>query len=195
MDTQERFDELLAFFKALADANRLKIVGLLAQGEHSVEELAAMLSLGASTVSHHLARLSEAGLVSARPDSYYNVYRLETGTLETMSQRLLSQEQISAVAVDVDLKAYDRKVVENYSGPDGRLKQLPSQRKKLDAVLRYVVRDFEKGRTYSEREVNDILRRYNDDTARLRRELFEQGYIDRDRSGREYWLVTYRPGA
>ena len=69
-------EELVTFFKALADANRLKIVGLLAQQPYSVEELAAILGLRPSTISHHLSKLVEAGLVSARADSYYNVYQL-----------------------------------------------------------------------------------------------------------------------
>ena len=56
-------EELVTFFKALADSNRLKIVGLLAEKPYSVEELAEVLQLKPSTVSHHLARLSEAGLV------------------------------------------------------------------------------------------------------------------------------------
>ncbi|MCI0551250.1 MAG: ArsR family transcriptional regulator, partial [Anaerolineae bacterium] len=37
--------ELVTFFKALADASRLKIVGLLAEKPYSVEELAALLNL------------------------------------------------------------------------------------------------------------------------------------------------------
>ena len=49
-------DELVSFYKVLADANRLKIVGLLARQAYSVEELAALLKLKPSTVSHHLAR-------------------------------------------------------------------------------------------------------------------------------------------
>ena len=55
-------EELLAFFKSLSDINRLKILGLLATKAYTVEELAAALGLGASTVSHHLSKLSEAGL-------------------------------------------------------------------------------------------------------------------------------------
>ncbi len=50
--------ELVDFYKALADANRLKIVGLLANRAYSVEELAALLKLKPSTVSHHLAKLT-----------------------------------------------------------------------------------------------------------------------------------------
>ena len=75
-------DELVGFFKALADPNRLKIVGLLAQKPYSVEELAALLELKAPTVSHHLSRLVKAGLVSARAEGYYSVYQLDRQALE-----------------------------------------------------------------------------------------------------------------
>jgi DNA-binding transcriptional ArsR family regulator len=56
-------EELLTFFKALADAQRLKIVGLLAQEAHTVEQLAALLNISPSTTSHHLSKLAKAGLV------------------------------------------------------------------------------------------------------------------------------------
>ena len=42
---EEQIKELLEFFKALADANRLKIIGLLAQDEYPVEQIAEMLGL------------------------------------------------------------------------------------------------------------------------------------------------------
>ena len=79
--------ELVAFFKALADSNRLKIVGLLAQQPYSVEELAALLELKPPTVSHHLSKLAEVGLVSARAEGYYSVYQLEEAAL--LKTRLL----------------------------------------------------------------------------------------------------------
>lgn len=180
-------DELLVFFKALSDASRIKIVGLLAQKEHSVEGLAGLLGLGASTVSHHLARLAEAGLVSARAESYYNIYKLETGALKAMSGRLLSPNALAAAAQDVDPLAYDRTIFRHYQSRDGRLKTIPAQRKKLEAVLRYLSTDFEPGRRYTEREVNAILGRYHDDTASLRRELVGFGLLSRDRDGGAYW--------
>ena len=162
MTLEPQIEELLDFFKAMADANRLKIVGILAQQPSTVEQLAAMLALQASTVSHHLARLTQVGLVSARADSYYNVYKLETDALEGMAQRLLARETLPAVAADVDLDAFDRKVLRDFTGPDGRLKSLPAQRKKLEAVLRYAVQRFEFDARYNERQVNEILSRYND---------------------------------
>jgi len=182
-------DELLSFFKVLADANRLKIVGLLSQQAYSVEELAALLGLKASTVSHHLARLSKEGLVSARAEGYYNMYQLEKRALEEKSRGLFSREDLSAATVDVDLTAYDRKIVADYSLRNGRLKTIPAQRKKLEAILRYVVQAFQPGRRYRERQVNSILGRYHEDTATLRRELVGYGLMNREGGGGEYWRV------
>lgn len=179
-------EELVAFFKALADANRLKIVGLLSQQPYSVEQLAAILDLRPSTVSHHLSKLADVGLVSAKAESYYNVYQLEEEKLQ-QTRLLFSQQDLASVVEDVDLNAYDRKVVEDYSLPDGRLKTIPAQRKKLEAVLKYVVQTFESEKRYTEKQVNEILSRYYDDTASLRRELIGNGLMKRTSDGGEYW--------
>ncbi len=180
-------ERLLNFFKALADANRLKMVGLLAQQSYTVEQLAALLNLRPSTVSHHLARLAEAELVSARADSYYNVYSLEVDALKSVAQLLLVRDRLPGIAADVDTDAFDQKVIRDYSLPDGRLKIIPAQRKKLEVILRHLARAFEPGRHYPEKEVNEILRRYHDDTASLRRELVGARLLARQ-SG-EYWRV------
>jgi hypothetical protein len=186
-------EELLAFYKALADANRLKIVGLLAGRSYSVEELAALLDLRPSTVSHHLAKLAEAGLVTARTESYYSVYQLEEKALEERTRRLLSRQDFSSAVADMDLDGYDRKVVADYTRRDGSLKSIPAQRKKLEAVLRYVVKAFQPGKRYSERKVNEILGRYHEDTATLRRELVGYHLMEREGGGGAYWRVEQNP--
>jgi len=180
-------EELVTFFKALADSNRLKIVGLLAEKSYSVEELAALLGLTPSTVSHHLAKLVKVGLVHARTQSYYNVYQLDKAALDAMSKQLFSTEQIASAPTDVDLNAYDRKVIADYTRRDGSLKTIPAQRKKLEAILRYVVEAFDTGKRYSEKRVNEILKGYNEDTATLRRELVGYGLLKREGGGGEYW--------
>jgi predicted transcriptional regulator len=179
--------ELLTFFKALADANRLKIVGLLADKPYSVEELAALLKLKPSTVSHHLGRLSEAGLVRARAESYYSVYQLDQSVLEAKARSMFTQEELSSVAAEVDVGAYDNKIIKDYSRRDGSLKTIPSQRKKLEAILHYIVKAFDVGKRYSEKQVNEILARYHADTATLRRELVGFGLMNREGGGGEYW--------
>ena len=90
---------------------------------------------------------------------------------------------------DVDLSAYDQKVVADYTRKDGSLKTIPAQKKKLEAVLRYVVEGFEKGKRYSEKRVNEILKGYHNDTATLRRELVGFKLMEREGGGGEYWRV------
>lgn len=183
-------EELVTFFKALADSNRLKIVGLLAEKSYSVEELAELLQLKPSTISHHLARLAEAGLVRARSESYYNIYELDQSVLEEKKRTMFTQSELSNVAAEVDADAYDKKVIKDYSRRDGSLKTLPSQRKKLEAVLRYVVKSFDVGKRYSEKQVNEILSGYHEDTATLRRELVGYGLMKREGGGGEYWRTS-----
>lgn len=182
-------DEVVTFFKALADANRLKIVGLLAQQPYSVEELAALLELKPSTVSHHLAKLAQVGLVSAKTESYYNVYQLDEKALQSKSHDLFSQKNLAASVVNVDSDAYDNKVIKDYVRKDGSLKTIPAQRKKLEAILRYVVKAFEINKRYNEKKVNEILSQYHEDTASLRRELVGYGLMKREGGGGDYWRV------
>jgi biotin operon repressor len=192
MENAEVVETLLTFFKALSDANRLRIVALLAREPLSVEQLAAMLGVSSPTISHHLSRLSAAGLVSARAEGYYSLYRLEPQALADTAKRLLSPDALPAVAADVDTDGYDRKVLKTYLGPDGRLRAFPVQQKKLLAVLRHVVREFEDGRRYAEKQVNRILARYSEDTASLRRHLVEFGLMQREGGGGDYWRSESR---
>lgn len=54
-------------------------------------------------------------------------------------------------------------------------------------ILRQVAAQFESGRTYTEREVNEILKAIWDDFATMRRYLVEYGYLDRAADGSSYW--------
>lgn len=189
MSIQETNSELLAFFKALADENRLKIVGLLAQREYSVEELAETLDLGVSTTSHHLARLSKAGLASARTDGHYYLYSLKTDALKEMAEKFLKEENLSALSKDISGDAYERKVLATFTDADGQITAFPEKQKKLLVLLRYVVNSFEMGKRYSEKEVNEIILCFNKDTAFIRRSLVEYKLMARQGGGGEYWRL------
>jgi predicted transcriptional regulator len=182
------FGELLGFFKALGDEKRLKIVGLLAQKSLCVEELAAILDLSPATVSHHLRKLVEAGLVEAAAEGYYNIYSLRAETLREMSKQFLSAETFQDTARVLDLGSYDRKVLRDYL-EDGRLKTIPAQRKKRDVILRYILQEFEPGRRYAESEVNEIISRFHEDYATIRREFIMRRMMDREGGGGAYWRI------
>src|SRR4051812_48013833 len=81
--------DLLTALKALTDASRLRIAGLLAAGRPlSVEGLAVQLGLTPATVVHHLRRLEEAGLVTARPGRPGLVHELRLDRLAAIGGAL-----------------------------------------------------------------------------------------------------------
>ncbi len=179
--------ELLTFFKALADKNRLKIVSLLAQESYSGEQLATILKIKPATVSHHLGKLAEAGLVAAEPEGHAKLYRLQLDAVHELAGRLIAKDTLPQIADTVDLDAYDRKVVRDFSRSDGSLKEIPAQQKKLQAILRHIIKAFEVERRYTEKQVNEVLARYHPDTASLRRALI--GHKLMQRAGGNYWRI------
>jgi hypothetical protein len=116
------------------------------------------------------------------------MYSLHQDALAAMARRLLKTEQLPQLARGIDHASFDRKVLATFSGPDGRFTGFPTQEKKFLVLLRHVLRDFRPGVRYSEKKVNEILSRYSDDTARLRRSLVEFGFMDREGGGRDYWV-------
>jgi hypothetical protein len=183
----ETSPELVQFFKALADETRLTIVGLLARESRTGEQLAAILKIKPATVSHHLSKLAEAGLVSAKMDGHAKVYELRREVLRATAMHLAAQDTLPQAAAGIDESAYDRQVVKNFLRRDGSLKEIPAQQKKLVAVLRHLVKEFEPGREYAEKEVNEILARFHEDTASLRRAMIEHKLMKR--ASGVYWRV------
>ncbi len=70
------FEGFAEVAKALGSGRRAEIVDLLAQGERSVEEVAAELDQSVANTSHHLRALARAGLVTTRRDGTRIHYRL-----------------------------------------------------------------------------------------------------------------------
>ena len=80
--------------KTLSDANRLKIVQMLADGEKCACKLLEAFSITQPTLSHHMKILCEAGLVDARREGRWSHYSLNRQTLS------LFQAFIAALACD-----------------------------------------------------------------------------------------------
>lgn len=189
MENEGVLTELLVFFKALSDANRLKIIGLLAQNETSVEQLSGLLGVSVSTTSHHLSILAKVGLVAARAEGHFYYYSLRTEVLKTMAEKMLKTGDLPQISNSVDMDGFDKKVLAAFLDAEGRIKAFPAQEKKFLVILRHVVRSFEPGKRYTEKEVNEILSRFNDDTASLRRGMVEYHFMDRQGGGGEYWRI------
>ncbi len=191
---EEEFQALLQFFKVLADENRLKLLGLLANREYSVEELAATLQLKAPTISHHLARLKELGLVGMRAEGNTHIYHLNVESLRSINKELsssLSSEKMASLVDDIEGEAWERKVLRDYFEGE-RLKEIPASRKKRSVVLKWLANRFEFGERYSEAQINETIKRHHPDSAYFRRELIGEKLMQRDQG--IYWRISNSVG-
>lgn len=80
-----------------------------------------------------------------------------------------------------------------YLDQSGRVTRWPARRYKKDKllILDYLASKFAPERTYTEREVNAVLNQFHtfEDWALLRRELYEHGYLNREKDGSAYWVT------
>ena len=98
---------------ALADATRLRIVELLAEGERSAGDLASQFSGARPGVSRHLRILREHGLVRSRVDGRRRVYSLDPGPLDELDAwlthyRAFWQNRLDALDTEVKRQRRNR---------------------------------------------------------------------------------------
>ena len=96
--TRRLFAQFALVAKAIAHERRIEILEYLAQGECSVEALAAKLDLPVANVSHHLQQMRRGGLVAWRRDGKFIHYRLGDeavahfiSALRTIAERQLAE--------------------------------------------------------------------------------------------------------
>jgi predicted transcriptional regulator len=177
--------ELLDFVKAMADVDRLRIIGILTKGSAGQTEIADNLNMPVREVVNHLSFLEHVGIVAQKNDQY----ELNTTKLETLARTQLHEEKPEYVpAPDLDEKS--RKVLAACLNPDGTIEKLPPQPGKLKVILEYLVQAFTPGVDYTEKEVNTIIRRFHVDVSGLRRDLVDAGLLERVRDGSRYWRLS-----
>ncbi|MBN1755200.1 metalloregulator ArsR/SmtB family transcription factor [bacterium] len=173
-------------FRALGHPTRLLILNLIRIKPRHGEELAEILNLKPATISFHLAKLSEVGLLSSRKEQYYNTYSLKSNTFNrTISSAALLPRSILPDRVNEE--AYREKVIKTFM-KQGRIILFPAKLKKRLILLEEVVQAFKAGKEYREMEVNRILLEFNDDVATLRRYLVDYSFMKRKQG--IYWKVT-----
>ncbi len=187
---QEKFDTLLQFFKVLANKSRLKILGLLANEERSVGELATLLNLREPTISHHLSEMRTLGLVDVQANGNVRIYKLNTTFLEGMSTDIFSQSNLASLVTETTGDAWENRVLALYI--DGQtIKEIPMKRKKQRVILKWLVQKLEMDRTYHELELNERLKLYNPDVAALRRYMVDEQLMARNNKNM-YWRLPLK---
>lgn len=83
-----------------------------------------------------------------------------------------------------------REKLRRYYTDEGKLTQFPSKRPMRIIALMRIAGQFEAGKRYTEKEVNEIIKNsisFND-VELVRRELYESRFLGRHRDGSAYWL-------
>lgn len=165
--------------KALADNSRLLIINYLFEKAGYVEELSERLDLSASTVSFHLKKLEEAGLVIKTKKQYYSEFSVNEQVFNSTLKEIVGFENNEKKIQEERVELYRIKIIDSFFD-DGRLIRIPSQQKKRMVILEWFASKFEYGKFYSEEEISEIIKKYYDDYCTIRRELVDYGYMDRE---------------
>lgn len=168
---------IVDFHKTMGDPTRIRILSLLKSGPLNGQAIAGKLGLKPPTITHHMAKLRDIGLIKERRDKntiyfYLNVKALEASATAILA--IVNEEVIETMEENDRLK-----ILKTFFTADGKLKNLPAQRKKRMVVLEKIISDLKYGIVYEEKELNEYLKKFHDDYATLRRELIMNHYMYR----------------
>ena len=107
------FEQFARIGKGLASGRRLELLELLAQGERTVEELAAESGMSVANTSQHLKALREAQLVAVRREGLYARYRLANEQVFALWQALrdLGSARLTEIRQIVETYLTDREIL------------------------------------------------------------------------------------
>ena len=161
----------------LADDTRLAVVAALALGATDIDSVAEATGLTGTQVALAARRLGRGGLVRRDGTGLELRRELFGAAARGAAEATPPPEPLSSdPAEDAVLQTFIT---------DGRLTSIPVPRAKRRIVLEHLVRVFEPGLRYPEREVNALLAVWHPDTAALRRYLVDEGLLSRDAG--VYW--------
>src|SRR4051812_3828354 len=128
-------NEMLEFVKALSHADRLRVIGVLAQRPASVEEISETLGMPVEDAFQHLTKLLHGGVIMEQDNRWY----IDTNRMENLSRRQFAGQARKAYEPAPHVSEKSRKVLAAYLNADGTIKQIPLQPGKLKVILDYVL--------------------------------------------------------
>lgn len=165
--------------RTLLEPARLAVLGSIATSPAGLDRIVAQTGVRRRDVLRTLGPLVQAGLVARDGDAYVVDEPAWRGMAQQLPQAAPAHPRIA-----FGMTAGEAEVLGRFFTGE-RLTEVPSARGKRLVVLERLALEFEPGRRYSEREVNDLLGRFNPDHASLRRYLVDEGLLDRQAG--VYW--------
>lgn len=114
------FGAFASVAKALGNGHRAEIIDVLAQGERSVEDLAAEIGQSVANTSHHLRLLADGGLLVTRRDGTRIYYRLASERVGELWSALrdVAVEHVAEIEVLADAYLGERDGVEQITAAE-----------------------------------------------------------------------------
>ncbi len=177
-----QLDKLVNYYKVMGDTTRIKLLVLLSTEEPlSGQELAERLGVKPPTISHHIAKLKEISAVYERREKNTVYYYLNQKALRQHSEGLFIVLERSGKGERTMEEQKEREqILQNFLAEDGKLKNIPAQRKKKLIIFEHILKDLEMGKKYSEKEINEHIKQFHEDFATIRREFIINHYMYRE---------------
>ncbi len=156
------------------------------------KEIAIKLGVAQSTIRNHRYKLREK---EKQARLFLSVMELISSNtkkkVNILDKDILCDAHKTATTIDDRYNITDKEresTIENYIDENGAVKTFPAKEKKKIIVLSEIVKNFSEGKKYSEKEINRILERINEDYATIKRALIEYGFMERSNDCSSYWV-------
>lgn len=182
------FDYLIELDKKLTGLteHQNQLLHLFYQGKNDTEVQTEMGIGSASTVRHHRFVLKEK-------ERQAKVFLTMMELLKEKDKHAPTFLPVHKTARMIDERynvtsKEQAEITKKYFPKGSALKAFPPKEKQRLIVLAEIVKLFEDGQVYTEKEVKQLLKGVYHDDVLIRRYLIEYGFLDRKPDGSEYWL-------
>ncbi|MDR7236073.1 biotin operon repressor [Neobacillus drentensis] len=177
-----QLDRIVAFYKTMGDPTRIRIVAILAKGPLHGQAIAGKLGLSAPTITHHLKKLRDIHVVYDRRVKNTIYFYLNESLINQQAKVFTELLEKRGEELDgmVEESIERQKIIENFFTKNGKLKNIPAQRKKKLIVFEHMVQGLKIGEKYEEKYLNEYIKQFHEDYATIRREFIINHYMFRE---------------
>lgn len=156
------------------------------------KEISSKLGVANSTIRNHRYKLREKEKQAKLFLATMNLLSKNTNKdINMLEEDFICDAHKGATTLDDRFnisKEEKIKVIETYVDENGALKSYPAKEKKKIILLEEIIKNFNVGKKYSEKEINRVLKRIYEDYVTIRRALIQYGFLDRSKDCSEYWV-------
>ena len=168
--------------RLLLDPDRLAVAGALASRQMTTKEVVDATGRNQRVVLTAIGDLRAAGLVTVDGEHY----SIDVVALRDAARAAADMDVPMDPIIGYGMTEDEQAILRRFFA--GRtIIEIPANRAKRQVLLQRLALDFDIGRRYTEREVNEILFPFHPDWSTLRRYLVDEGFLDREHVDDQSW--------